>query len=77
MSVFIHRRLNEDGTPVGPPRLNILPSDNITYDDDDNAAYNKAYSSKSQADDDDEDEEDEEDEDEVGSDYHSGMILLR
>lgn len=32
-TVFIHRRLNLDGTPVGPARLNLLPSDNVTYDD--------------------------------------------
>lgn len=32
-TVFIHRRLQRDGSPVGPPTLNVLPSDNITYDD--------------------------------------------
>lgn len=64
-TVFIHRRLNEDGTPVGPPKLNILPSDNITYDDDDNAAYNKAYGGGAAgANNDDDDDEDEEDDDE-------------
>lgn len=33
VQVFIHRRLNADGSAVGPPSLNILPSDSITYDD--------------------------------------------
>lgn len=33
--VFIHRRLEANGTPVGPARLNILPSDSVEYDDDD------------------------------------------
>ena len=33
-TVFIHRRLNEDGSAVGPPALNVLPSDNVTYEDD-------------------------------------------
>jgi hypothetical protein len=32
-TVFIHRRLRADGSPVGPPALNVLPSDNVTYDD--------------------------------------------
>lgn len=32
LSVYIHRRLNPDGTPVGPARLNILPSDAMDYD---------------------------------------------
>jgi hypothetical protein len=34
MAVFIHRRLNDDGTPVGPIKLNTLPSDSVEYDDD-------------------------------------------
>lgn len=33
-TVFIHRRLKADGKPVGPSRLNLLPSDARTYDDD-------------------------------------------
>jgi hypothetical protein len=32
--VFIHRRLESNGAPVGPARLNILPSDSVEYDDD-------------------------------------------
>lgn len=34
-TVFIHRRLQHDGRPVGPIKLNTLPSDDIEYDDDD------------------------------------------
>lgn len=33
-TVYIHRRLNHDGKPIGPPRLNILPSDAADYDND-------------------------------------------
>lgn len=33
-TVFIHRRLSDDGTFLSPYRLNILPSDAITYDED-------------------------------------------
>ena len=33
-TVYIHRRLNHDGTPVGPPRLCLLPSDDVPYQDD-------------------------------------------
>eukprot|EP01038_Epipyxis_sp_PR26KG_P014928 gene14928-20080_t len=36
-TVFIHRKLRNDGTPVGPARLNLLPSDNISYDDEVNS----------------------------------------
>ena len=66
--MFIHRRLNENGTSVGPVKFNLLPSDNINYDDEDNSAYQKAYSkndSDDNDDDDDDEEEDEEDDDEV------------
>lgn len=31
-TVFIHRRLRADGSPVGPPALNTLPSDKAEYD---------------------------------------------
>ena len=34
-SVFIHRRLAADGSPVGPVKLNVLPSDSVEYDDED------------------------------------------
>jgi SAM-dependent methyltransferase len=33
-TVYIHRRLNHNGTPVGPPNLCILPEDSIMYGDD-------------------------------------------
>jgi hypothetical protein len=32
-TVFIHRRLQHNGTSFGPVKLNILPSDNVSYDD--------------------------------------------
>jgi SAM-dependent methyltransferase len=32
-TVYIHRRLNHDGSPIGPPALCILPVDNIPYQD--------------------------------------------
>ena len=43
--MFIHRRLNADGSAVGPSTLNILPSDSITYDDEPQPASD-AYGSK-------------------------------
>jgi len=35
-TVFIHRRLNQDGSSIGPSNLNILPSDRYDYDDQNN-----------------------------------------
>ena len=43
-TVFIHRRLNEDGTPIGPPSLQILPSDSTEYDKDPEATSSSKYS---------------------------------
>lgn len=74
-TVFIHRRLRHDGSPVGPAKLNVLPSDQRSYDDD---AYNNetnvrpstTYSQQQQqqhydmADIDDEDDDDEEEDEE-------------
>eukprot|EP00981_Chlorochromonas_danica_P012991 scaffold5636_cov159-Ochromonas_danica.AAC.12 len=76
-TVFIHRRLGYDGRPVGPARLNILPSDAITYDDEMSSASAApvAQSSPHNYDDDidydvrdygNNEEEDEEDEEEEG-----------
>ena len=36
-TVFIHRRLSDDGSILAPYRLNILPSDAVTYDEDSTA----------------------------------------
>ena len=33
-TVFIQRRLNRDGSTLGPANLNLLPSDDVTYDED-------------------------------------------
>ena len=54
-TVFIHRRLNPDGSAVGPALLNTLPSDAVTYDDDYAAAANAASGAGS-GDDEDDDE---------------------
>lgn len=43
-TVFIHRRLNFDGTAVGNYKLNILPSDNVSSYDDDSASANTSSS---------------------------------
>jgi len=62
-TVFIHRKLNADGSPVGPAQLNILPSDSITYDDDKPSTDHEPPSPFDDIDDDDDDEDDEEDDD--------------
>jgi hypothetical protein len=59
--VFIHRRLRSDGQPVGPVKLNLLPSDNVTYDDE---IANYRTKQTISTDDEEEDEEEDEDEDE-------------
>jgi hypothetical protein len=53
--VFIHRRLLPNGQPVGPARLNILPSDSITYDDEIAQNYPAPQQQTTSADDEDED----------------------
>lgn len=58
-TVFIHRRLNPDGSAVGPPNLNVLPSDEVEMED------------PVVSDDDDDDEEDESEEDSE-DDYDDG-----
>jgi hypothetical protein len=40
-SVFIHRRLDANGKPVGPAKLNTLPSDSFEYDDDDDSSLHQ------------------------------------
>lgn len=73
-TVFIHRRLGYDGRPIGPARLNILPSDAITYDDELSSAAPVAQSSPHNYDDDIDydvrdygnEEEEDDDEDEEG-----------
>ena len=80
-TVFIHRRLNAQGNPVGPAKLNILPSDQRSYEDDDYdtnvrptssapsgpSAYDLAAIDEDE-DDEDEDEGEEEDDDDDGAD---------
>lgn len=61
-TVYIHRRLNHDGTPVGPPGLCTLPVDDIPYQDDIDAriSASRKYASPSES------EEDSSDGDEAG-----------
>lgn len=61
-TVFIHRRLGYDGNSATPAyKLNILPSDSVSYDDVD--TKNIDYVS-------DDDDDEEEEEEEEGSDYN-------
>jgi hypothetical protein len=76
-TVFIHRRLGFDGKPATPPfKLNLLPSDSVTYAEDENYAdiCGGNMSSDDEEEDDDGviDEEDEvsHDEDEDEEDYY-------
>lgn len=65
-TVFIHRKLNADGTTVGPPQLNILPSDSVTYEDDYPeipSIEQTAYPNYDSNEEDDEEEEDDSDDD--------------
>ena len=84
-TVYIHRRLNPDGTPVGPPNLCILPVDDAPYQDDIDMSSMSASgkygvaplsSSESGSDDnydeeeaDEGDDDDDDDEEDYGDDY--------
>lgn len=57
-TVFIHRKLNPNGNSVGPARLNILPSDAVTYYEEEPPTN---YYNASARDDDDDDEDSEDD----------------
>lgn len=74
-TVFIHRRLGEDGQPVAPARLNTLPSDAKGYEDsatdldldldtDVDTDFDMSSSGKPHFDDDDDDDDEDDDEDE-------------
>jgi hypothetical protein len=74
-TVFIHRRLNDDGSSAGPFKLNLLPSDEVSYsDDEDNDKWKDSdssdddYSSDDEDEDDDDDDDDEDDDDEDDGD---------
>ena len=57
-TVFIHRRLQEDGTSVGGFRLNLLPSDDHSYSDaEDDPDKGGAFNPDEDEDDDDQDED--------------------
>lgn len=83
--MFIHRRLNDNGTKLPPYRFNLLPSDNEEYngedmlsdgDDDDDEEEDEYGGSSSDAYADEEFEEDESrDEDDVEEDSTNGMYL--
>ena len=60
-TVFIHRRLNHDGSPFGPPDcLALLPSDSVEYQE----PRDGSSSEEEEEDDEEEDEEEEEEEEE-------------
>lgn len=71
-TVFIHRRLGPDGKPIGPFRLNILPSDDKSYSDDEDDDKRKFLSNDSEDEDDEDDEDDYEDEFESEDDGEIG-----
>jgi hypothetical protein len=56
-TVFIHRRLNDDGKPVGPPNLNTLPSDRIEYDAEDYYTMPDENDAEEEEDNDDDDDD--------------------
>jgi len=60
-TVFIHRRLNPDGSNVGPVQFNLLPSDDIEFEIDD-------FPTNDDIDEDEDDEVDEDDEEEEEDD---------
>ena len=69
-TVFIHRRLSLGGSPIGPRELNILPSDSVAYeDDDDKTAASFAFGVPDLSDDDEYDYDDDEQDDD-GDDYN-------
>jgi hypothetical protein len=73
-TVFIHRRLGADGKPIGVFKLNLLPSDEKSYSDDEEyAERQKRFESEEDEEDDDDDEyeddyESEEEDEEAGDD---------
>ena len=73
-TVFIHRKLNADGSAVGPAHLNILPSDSITYDDDKPSSTGDRGPPSPFDDIDDDDDEDDGDEDEDDGDEDDGDV---
>jgi hypothetical protein len=72
-TVYIHRRLRADGRPVGPVKLNILPSDAIDYDEEMNGdsgrGYNDKYASMRAVPGDDDDDDYEDDDDDYDDEY--------
>jgi hypothetical protein len=71
-TVFIHRRLNDDGSSVGGFRLNLLPSDDHSYSDTEDEADKQGVFQPD--DDDNNDDEDDEDEDEDDEDEDGGNM---
>jgi hypothetical protein len=47
--VFIHRKLLPNGRPVGPPNLNILPSDSLPYEEDRDDFFSDGMSQSNQS----------------------------
>ena len=74
-TVFIHRRLQEDGSSVGGFHLNVLPSDDQSYSDtEEDADRGRGFSrdDDEEEEDDDEDEGDEDEEDSYSDDDFEG-----
>ena len=69
-TVFIHRRLNYDGTPVGPKNcLNLLPSDDAEYQEPPSAGSSDDEDEESESEDTEEEDEEDEDEEDEDEDY--------
>mmetsp|Transcript_20054 Transcript_20054/g.28816 ORF Transcript_20054/g.28816 Transcript_20054/m.28816 type:complete len:415 (+) Transcript_20054:111-1355(+) len=61
-TVFIHRRLGDDGRPCGPFKLNLLPSDDKNYSDDEGGnKWSNDEDDEEESDDDYEDDYEDED----------------
>lgn len=72
-TVFIHRRLGPDGKSIGSFKLNLLPSDDKSYSDDEDADRRRFITNESdEEDDEDDDDDDYEDEFESEDDGNVG-----
>ncbi len=66
--VFIHRKLGDDGRPVGPFKFNRLPCDDIEYNGDEDYIASAGVNDQDDDDDEDDDGDDEDDEEEEDED---------
>lgn len=70
-TVFIHRRLNPDGSPVGPSNLNLLPSDSVEMEDPVEISDDEEEEESEEDEDDSQHLHDDEEESEAGQEYDS------